>query len=115
MNPKRQQPLIISKNIFITNSVLYNYIKRTGSLSNDINPDKANIMADAIIHMKSVFGEKYKNIIITHAIEHLLKKQNLLSYERKFYLKEIIKTVNKISYFLDPNVRFSFKRKILKL
>ncbi|PHM64259.1 exopolysaccharide biosynthesis protein, sugar transferase [Xenorhabdus stockiae] len=107
--------LVISKDIFITKSVFYNYIKRIGSLSNDINPDKANIMADAIIHMNNVFGEKYKNIITTHAVEHLLKNKRLLSGERMNYLKYMIKSVNKISYFLDPSVRFSFKRKILKL
>ncbi|WP_340611310.1 glycosyltransferase family 2 protein [Xenorhabdus bharatensis] len=107
--------LLISKDIFITGSVFYNYIKRSNSLSNDINPDKANIMADVIINMNNVFSDKYKNIIITHAVEHLLKRKNLLSDEKKGYLEGMIKAVNKVSYFLDPNVRFSFKRKILKL
>ncbi|PHM30137.1 glycosyltransferase family A protein [Xenorhabdus innexi] len=107
--------LMKSKKIFITNSIFYNYIKRIGSLSNNINHNKVNVMADVIFHMNNTFGEKYKNLIVTHAVEHLLKNKDLLSYERSNYLKKMIKVVSKASYFLDPHVRFSFKKKILKL
>ncbi|CDM88963.1 glycosyltransferase family 2 protein [Xenorhabdus bovienii] len=107
--------LIKSKNIFITNSIFYNYIKRSNSLSNEINNYKADIMADVILYMNEKFDGKYRNLVATHAVEHILKNENLLSYEKKLNLKRLIKDINKISYFIDPHVRFSFKKKLLKL
>ncbi|WP_340616635.1 glycosyltransferase family 2 protein [Xenorhabdus entomophaga] len=107
--------LVRSKNIFITNSIFYNYIKRSNSLSNEITSQKADVMAEVILHMNQKFDDKYKNLIATHAVEHLLKNEHLLSNDKKNYLKDMLKNIRKISYFCDPNVRFSFKKKILKL
>ncbi|WP_228940574.1 glycosyltransferase family 2 protein [Photorhabdus thracensis] len=104
-----------SSNIHITNSVFYNYIKRNDSLSNNITHQKADIMADVISYMNNKFGDKYKNLIATHAIEHLLKNGDILSYEKKSALKALIKNISKFPFFIDPNVRFSFKKKLLKL
>ncbi|MDC9582241.1 hypothetical protein PSI15_11815 [Xenorhabdus sp. PR6a] len=107
--------LIKSENIFITNSVFYNYIKRSDSLSNKITHQKADIMANVILYMNDKFDNRYHNLIATHAIEHLLKNEKLLSNEKKLGLKKIIEKTSKISYFLDPKVRLSFKIKLLKL
>ncbi|CDG15851.1 glycosyltransferase family 2 protein [Xenorhabdus doucetiae] len=107
--------LIKSENIFITNTVFYNYIKRSDSLSNKITRQKADIMADVILYMNDKFDDRYHNLVASHAIEHLFKNEELLSHEKKIDLKNIIKKTSKISYFLDPKVRLSFKKKLLKL
>ncbi|MCA6221765.1 glycosyltransferase family 2 protein [Photorhabdus antumapuensis] len=104
-----------SRNIYIINSVFYNYIKRNDSLSSNITNQKVDIMADIILCMNNKFGDKYQNIVATHAIEHLLKNGDILSSEKKSALKALIKNISKFSFFIDPNVRFSFKKKLLKL
>ncbi|MEQ1969671.1 glycosyltransferase family 2 protein [Xenorhabdus nematophila] len=80
--------LIKSNNIFITNSVFYNYIKRSDSLSNKITHYKADIMADVILYMNDKFDDKYHNLITTHAVEHLLKNKNILSNDKILKLEK---------------------------
>ncbi|WP_052145623.1 hypothetical protein [Xenorhabdus nematophila] len=72
-------------------------------------------MADVILYMNDKFDDKYHNLITTHAVEHLLKNKNILSNDKILKLERIIKDTNKISYFLDPNVRLSFKKKNIKI
>ncbi|WP_086954898.1 glycosyltransferase family 2 protein, partial [Xenorhabdus innexi] len=104
-----------SNNIYYTNSIIYNYIKRENSLSMVIDSKKSNIMADVIIEMDSVFGKKYRHLVATHAIDHILKNGNFISNKKKLTLFNLIKKVNKISYLLDINIRLSYKRKLFKL
>ncbi|WP_340613787.1 glycosyltransferase family 2 protein [Xenorhabdus thailandensis] len=96
--------LNFSKEIYFTDSIIYNYIKRENSLSMTIDSQKINIMADVIIEMDSIFGDKYKNLVATHAIEHILKNGNIISNENKEKLIFLIRKINKFSYLFNPNV-----------
>ncbi|MCG3472498.1 glycosyltransferase family 2 protein [Xenorhabdus bovienii] len=104
-----------STKIFYTDSVMYNYIKRENSLSAKIDNVKAEIKVDIINHMNTIFSKrKYYNLIICHAIDLLLKNREVLSIQKQKELKSLIKNTRKIKFLLDRNIRFSFKKKLLK-
>ncbi|MBD2795679.1 glycosyltransferase [Xenorhabdus sp. 18] len=110
-------PSILAKcnSIYYTRMKYYNYIKREGSLSEDINKDKINAMAEVVFIYDKVFGEDFKNLIVCHAMEIIYKYNSALSMECFSLLMDLIKSVSALSFMLDNRVRFSFKKKYYKI
>ncbi|MQL46650.1 glycosyltransferase [Photorhabdus khanii] len=110
-------PLLLVKcnNIHYTDMKYYNYIKREGSLSNSINEIKVNIMAEVILITDKTFGKKFRNLTACHAIELIYKYGDKLSNEYSNSIYEIINSLSTLRFILDSNVRFSFKRKFMKI
>ncbi|WP_445497392.1 glycosyltransferase family 2 protein [Photorhabdus sp. SF281] len=110
-------PLLLIKcnNIHYTEMKYYNYIKREGSLSNSINEVKVNIMAEVILKTDKTFGKKFRNLTACHAIELIYKYGDKLSKEYFDSIYEVINSLSTLRFILDSNVRFSFKRKFLKI
>ncbi|WP_256125131.1 glycosyltransferase family 2 protein [Photorhabdus luminescens] len=110
-------PLFLVKcnSIYYTKMKYYNYVKREGSLSNYINESKVNIMAEVILITDKTFGRKFRNLTACHAIELIYKYGDKLSKQYSDSVYKIIKDLSILSFMLDHNVRFSFKRKFLKI
>ncbi|KMW71938.1 hypothetical protein TI10_17655 [Photorhabdus luminescens subsp. luminescens] len=109
-------PLFLARcdNIHYTKMKYYNYVKREGSLSNSINEHKVNIMAKAILITNKTFGRKFRNLTACHAIDLIYKYGDKLSKEYSNSIHKIVKDLSILSFMLDHNIRFSFKRKFLK-
>lgn len=101
--------------IYYSRMKYYNYIKRVGSLSESINKDKINAMAEVVFIYDKVFGEEFRNLTVCHAIEIIYKYKSALSMECFSSLMELIKSVSALSFILDNRVRFSFKKKYYKV
>ena len=97
-----------SNNIVCLEGKFYNYIKDDNSLSNNINTQKIDLMADVILKMYQVFPNDFYNLISCHAIDYILK------HNKKTELNKRIMEINSLSFLLDKNIRFSFKKKFLK-
>ncbi|WP_118986742.1 glycosyltransferase family 2 protein [Photorhabdus sp. CRCIA-P01] len=110
-------PLFLVKcnNAYYTEMKYYNYIKREDSLSNSISEVKINTMAKVILITDKTFGRKFRNLTACHAIELLYKYGDKLSKEYSDSIYQIVKDLSILSFMLDHNVRFSFKRKFLKV
>ncbi|WP_040153211.1 glycosyltransferase family 2 protein [Photorhabdus akhurstii] len=110
-------PLFLARcnSIYYTKMKYYNYVKREGSLSNSINEYKVNIMAKAILVTDKTFGRKFRNLTACHAIELIYKYGDKLSKEYSDSIYQIVKDLSILDFMLDHNVRFSFKRKLLKI
>ncbi|MCW7549780.1 glycosyltransferase [Photorhabdus sp. APURE] len=110
-------PLFLARcnSIHYTKMKYYNYVKRDGSLSNSINESKVNIMAEVILITDKTFGRKFRNLTACHAIELIYKYGNKLSKEYSDSIYQILKDLSILSFMLDHNVRFSFKKKLLKI
>ncbi|MEQ2019283.1 glycosyltransferase family 2 protein [Photorhabdus bodei] len=107
--------LVKCNSIYFTNMKYYNYIKRESSLSNSINESKVNIMAKVILITDETFGRKFRNLTACHAIELIYKYGDKLSKEYFDSIYQIVKDLSILGFMLDHNVRFSFKRKFLKI
>ncbi|WP_387467868.1 glycosyltransferase [Photorhabdus sp. RM323S] len=110
-------PLLLAKcnNIHYTEMKYYNYIKMEGSLSNSISEIKVNIMAEVILITDKIFGKKFRNLTACHAIDLIYKYGDKLSKEYYDSVYELIRSLSILDFILDTNVRFSFKRKFLKI
>ncbi|AZG97116.1 glycosyltransferase family 2 protein [Proteus mirabilis] len=107
--------LILSNKFLYSDNILYNYIKHQGSLSNSLSKEKIELMADVILKMYQVFPNNFHNLISCHAIDHILKYNKELSNSKKNELNKKIKEINPLSFLLDKKIRFSFKKKFLKI
>lgn len=103
-----------SDSIYYCDSVLYNYVKRDDSLSAKIDSGKANTMSEVIMYMTRTFEPKFHDLILYHGIDLLSKQKNTLSFENKILLKNKLKGIKIIKFMLNENVRFSFKKKLIK-
>ncbi|WP_245759053.1 glycosyltransferase family 2 protein [Xenorhabdus koppenhoeferi] len=101
--------------IYYTRMKYYNYIKREGSLSESINKDRINVMAEVVFINDKVFGEKFRNLTACHAIEVIYKYHNSLSRDYFSSLMNLINSISTFSFMLDNRVRFSFKVKYYKV
>ncbi|NHB87553.1 hypothetical protein C5471_07450 [Photorhabdus tasmaniensis] len=61
------------------------------------------------------FSRKFRKLTVCHAIDFIYKCRDKLSKEYSDPIYEIIKSLSKLGFTLDLNVRFSFKRKFLKI
>ncbi len=107
--------LVKCNSIYYTNMKYYNYIKRENSLSNSINEEKVNVMAEVILITDETFGKDFRNLTACHAIELIYKYENKLSKEYFDSIYQIVKNLSILRFMLDSNVRFSFKRKFMKI
>ncbi|AZZ95416.1 glycosyltransferase [Hahella sp. KA22] len=102
-----------SENLYYTDTVLYNYVRREGSLSNELDSVKLNAMADVILAMNRVFGESFRNLTACHAIDLLHKYKDRLAEGKRHQLSQMVEGLSTLSFLLDFSVRTSFKRKFL--
>ncbi|MBU6951595.1 glycosyltransferase family 2 protein [Hahella sp. HN01] len=102
-----------SENLYYTDAVLYNYVRREGSLSNELDSVKLDAMADVILTMSRVFGDGFRNLTACHAIDLLHKYKNRLAEEKRRRLSQMVEGLSTLSFLLDFSVRTSFKRKFI--
>ncbi|WP_049584700.1 MULTISPECIES: glycosyltransferase family 2 protein [Photorhabdus] len=107
--------LVKCNNVYYTEMKYYNYIKREDSLSNSISQIKINTIAEVILITDKTFGRKFRNLTACHAIDLIYKYGDKLSKEYSNSIHKIVKDLSILSFMLDHNIRFSFKRKFLKI
>ncbi len=104
------QKILFSQNGF------YLYIKRPGSLSGKINPEKISYLYQTLENMDRTLPIRFTNLIACHWIDlfnrHGYEMVNVVELENT---RKRIREINKISFLLDTQVRLSFKRKLLKV
>lgn len=105
--------LNISNKILYSDNIIYNYVKHPTSLSNDLNVEKIELMANVVLSMLDTLPKKYINLNISHSIIHLYKYRKTLSHKTISKLTKEINEVKFFSFILDPKVGFSIKKKYL--
>ncbi|QGU89271.1 glycosyltransferase family 2 protein [Erwinia sorbitola] len=107
--------LMNARSIYVDENSFYFHRKRNGSLSNTITAEKISYLAAAVIKMDSLFGEKYRIYTSCHVIELLNKHYDKISLSQLQILKGILKKSSKMRFIFNPFIRFSFKKKYIKL
>ncbi len=94
----------------------YLYLKRSNSLSVDINPEKISMLIDATEQMTIAFGQEYENLIACHWINIQHRYQSEISNKRdRIRVRENLSHISALAFLCDTKVRLSFKKKFLKL
>ncbi|AEW44236.1 glycosyltransferase [Serratia symbiotica str. 'Cinara cedri'] len=94
----------------------YLYFKHSNSLSSSIHSEKLKLLIQATEEMERVLSHRYTNLISCHWINILLRyHQNIDSEPILQTVIKKIKAISSMSFFLDPNIRLSFKKKYFKI
>lgn len=108
-----------STDILFCNSHLYLYRKRTGSISNDKGGEKIAMLFDALEKIENIFSPQLKYANIVNALwvkcisDLVARGKGRLPIPEN--AKRKLSTINTLSFVLDPKVRLSRKRMLLKL
>lgn len=105
-----------SEKIFLTKLGPYLYFKREKSLSSALDADKISMLIKATQQMDAVLDETYGNLLSCHWINLAHKYYPLISDEHeKRVVKQAIENVSSASFLMDSKVRFSLKKKYLRI
>lgn len=111
-------PTILShcQHIVFSRSSPYLYFKHGNSLSSRVDSEKVELLVEATEEMERVFGYQYANLIACHWINIFQRYgRNMDNTPSRQKVIKRIKEISSISFFLDPAIRLSFKKKYLKI
>ncbi|EOI1394455.1 glycosyltransferase family 2 protein [Klebsiella oxytoca] len=105
-----------SKIIFYSTESNYLYIKRNASLSSSPSTEKVLNLISCLERMERAFEQKYYDLILCHWLDLRLKRMEWISnpVQRK-YVEMKVRRIYRIGFFVNPMVRFSYKRKAIEL
>lgn len=110
------QVLTQSKNIVFSREGHYLYIKRNASLSNSPSAEKIHNLFVCTERMDTLFGKKFHELVLCHWLDIELKQKRWITLSTQLdLLKEKVRETCSLSFFINPAVRFSYKRKAVKL
>jgi len=107
--------LMQADNIWYQKESLYSYIKRHGSTSSEIDSDKISNLIICTSKMDNLFPSRFKNLKLCHWIDIICKHNKALNSYQQMTLRNKITHECKASFFLSGDVRFSFKKKAVKI
>ncbi|WP_213989776.1 glycosyltransferase [Sodalis sp. dw_96] len=94
----------------------YLYIKRDNSLSNSPSAKKIHNLFVCTEKMDALFGKKFHDLVLCHWLDIQIKrKQWLTDMKQLNTLKEKVQETRSIRFFINPAVRFSYKKKAAEL
>ncbi|MDW5502766.1 glycosyltransferase family 2 protein [Pseudomonas lundensis] len=104
-----------SKKIVFSRESHYLYIKRDTSLSNSPSEEKMHNLFVCTERMDTIFGERFHDLVLCHWLDMQLKqKQWITAPEKLDILNKKIRETRRIGFFINPSVRFSYKRKAVE-
>jgi len=108
--------LKLSSSIIYSSSGHYVYYKRKGSLSENITAEKVSLLIAATEQMNVNFEQSYLSLVACHWINILHKYEEMIkSIDDLNKVKCAIQQTSLFRFLIDPLVRLSFKKKIIKL
>lgn len=110
-------PTILShcQEIIFSRTSHYLYFKHDNSLSSQIDVTKINLLVQATEEMERVLSCKYANLIACHWINILHRyNRNMNNTINRQKIIKRIKDIDLFSFLLDPTIRLSFKKNILR-
>jgi len=94
----------------------YMYFKRNNTLSSDIDEEKIKLCRYGLDRMSLVLKDEYKFLQVCHWIEFINRNHLIISkWKDRSSIKQNIEEVNTLPFLLDPAVRMSYKRKLIKV
>lgn len=106
--------LMLAKDIYFQRDSHYYYIKHAESLSTALNPDKISDLITCTIRMGEILPSCYRYLILCHWLDIYIKNKIWLQDTKyKDIVRKHVLMTHSLGFFLNPSVRFSYKRKAL--
>lgn len=110
------QILIQSKNIVFSRESHYLYIKRSASLSNSPSAEKIHNLFLCTERMDTLFDSKFHDLVLCHWLNIELKQKKWIKQSVQLdTLNKKVRETRCLGFFINPTVRFSYKKKAAKL
>ena len=104
------------KKIYLSATGPYLYFKHGNTLSSDINEEKIHLCRKGLDQMSLVLKGEYRFLQVCHWIEFVNRNHLTISkWKDRGSIKQNIEDVDMLPFLLHPNVRISYKRKLLKV
>jgi len=108
--------LAASHTIIFSTHGPYLYFKRGQSLSSQLDARKISMLVKATQQMDEVFGERYRNLLACHWINLAHRFYTAIEDpQEKTLVNAALKRIPLFSFLLDGKVRFSLKKKFIKM
>lgn len=105
-----------SEKILYSRSGFYLYIKRNGSLSGQINLDKIQCLYQTLENMDRVLPARFSHLIACHWLDLFNRySREMTGTEELEKTRQRIRAIAKLAFLADSRIRFSYKRKLLKV
>lgn len=92
----------------------YYYVKREGSLSSDITPEKIAHLVDCTLKMEEVFPDKFAPLINCHWFDIFINHWIHLTSSQREIVQRRINKLYSWRFFMSKDVRFSYKKRALQ-
>ena len=105
-----------SQHIIFSRESHYLYIKRSSSLSNSPSAEKIHNLFLCTEKMDTLFGSKFHDLVLCHWLDIELKQKKWI--KQGVLLDTLSKKVREtrcLGFFINPTIRFSYKKKAAKL
>lgn len=106
--------LMESQKIWFQRAGHYYYIKRPASLSSALDSSKITHLFECTLNMERVFPQEFQTLINCHWFDIYTNHQHLLTDEQRNIVKQRVDQMYSLSFFLSSDVRFSYKKRVLK-
>ncbi|WP_039057943.1 glycosyltransferase family 2 protein [Enterobacter sp. Bisph1] len=106
--------LMQAKKIFYQRQGHYYYIKRSDSLSSDLNASKIAPLVECTLRMEQTFPTQFRHLMNCHWFDIYRNHKKHLSADQLRTVKQRVDALYSLSFFLSKDVRFSYKKRVIK-
>ncbi|MCU5773538.1 glycosyltransferase [Erwiniaceae bacterium BAC15a-03b] len=105
-----------SEKIIYSRSGFYLYIKRNSSLSGQINLPKILCLYQTLDNMDRVLPARFSHLIACHWLDLFNRYSRKMTGTKELEkTRQRIRAIGKLAFLADSRIRFSYKRKLLKV
>ena len=92
----------------------YYYIKRRDSLSSSLDASKISTLVECTLQMERTFPSRYKHLVNCHWFDIYSNHRSCLTDQQLQLVKQRVKAMYTLSFFLSTDVRFSYKKRVIE-
>ena len=92
----------------------YYYIKRNDSLSSRLDTSKIATLVECTLQMEKIFPQSFRHLINCHWFDIYSNHRSCLTDQQLQLVKQRVKAMYTLSFFLSTDVRFSYKKRVIE-
>ncbi len=92
----------------------YYYIKRSGSLSSNLDASKIKTLVECTLQMEKTFPLSFQHLVNCHWFDIYSNHRRHLSDQQLELVQQRVKALYSFSFFLSSDVRFSYKKRVIE-
>lgn len=92
----------------------YYYIKRSDSLSSQLDASKITTLVECTLQMEKTFPQSFQHLVNCHWFDIYSNHRRHLTYPQLELVLQRVKALYSFSFFVSSDVRFSYKKRVIE-